>query len=108
MDQSLVNIEKATIRKKEKQKLIIYIKETRTEVIKESTIWKSAIGALVITAAIISGIADAYGAYKNINKAITHIMGSSIQKTIPSLFENLNIKNPEKKMLPNDDSTLLV
>jgi len=35
-------------------------------------------------------------------------MGSSIQKTIPSLFENLNIKNPEKKMLPNDDSTLLV
>ena len=108
LDQALIGIEKATIQKEEKQKLIIYIKETRREVIKESTTWKNVIGALVITAAIISGIADAEGAYKNINKAITHIMGSSIQKTIPSIFENLNIEAHENKMLSNDDSTVLV
>ena len=108
LDQAIIGIEKATIQKEEKQKLIIYIKETRTEVIKESTTWKNVIGALVITAAIISGIADAEGAYKNINKAITHIMGSSIQKTIPSVFENLNIEVPTKQLSSNNDSSVIV
>jgi hypothetical protein len=60
-----------------KKELISHIDNITLELKKNTPVWKNIIGALVITAALISGIADLPNAIKNINDAIKYIIGVS-------------------------------
>ena len=44
--------------------------------------WSKIVGALVIVAAITSGMADAPNAAKNIKDAIEYILGTSVEKPL--------------------------
>lgn len=75
-----------------------YLHEAKKEALSTSPSWSNILGALVIVAAVISGIADAPNAAKNIRDAIDYILGTSVetplQKYLPPPPEN------EKKSVP--------
>ncbi len=66
-----------------KEKLIEYLEDIRTELAVDTPKWKNIVGGLVIVSAILSGLADAPQAIDNIQKAITEILGTSIEKQYP-------------------------
>lgn len=84
--------------KDDKRQLIEYLYKAKSEFSEKSPSWSKIIGALVIAAAITSGIADAPGAFKNIDTAIQYILGTSIEKHIPKLVPLLMLKNPEPEI----------
>ena len=59
----------------------------------------------VIAAAIISGIADSSGALENIDKAIKYILGSSVEKHIPTPVPLL--RKQESEMVDSDDAEVI-
>jgi len=79
----------------EKKQLIDYLYKAKSEFSKDKPSWNNIVGALVIAAAIISGIADSNDAMKNIDSAIQYILGSSVEKHIPNSIPLL--KQPEIK-----------
>jgi hypothetical protein len=56
------------------------LRDARTEVLSDRPTWSKAVGALVIVAAITSGLADAPNAIKSVQTAIQHILGTSVTK----------------------------
>lgn len=74
------------IRPDEKERLTEYLREIKAELANESPAWKKIVGALIICATLLSGMADAPQALQNLNNAIKHILGTSIEKSIPSLL----------------------
>ncbi|WP_424195772.1 hypothetical protein ACMYR3_06805 [Ampullimonas aquatilis] len=59
-----------------------YLHEAKKEVLSTSPSWSKIVGALVIVAAVTSGIADAPNAAKSIKDAIEYILGSSVEKAL--------------------------
>lgn len=70
-----------------KKQLEEYLKEVRIEIVKETPAWKKIVGALVIISTILGGCAVAPTAYKNVNLAIKHILGTSIDE-VPTLRDS--------------------
>ncbi|MGZ8215778.1 hypothetical protein [Methylomagnum sp.] len=77
------------ISKDDKKQIVEYLYKAKSELSEKRPSWNKIVGALVIAAAITSGIADADSAYKKIDSAIKYILGTSItqhiQQTIPLL-----------------------
>lgn len=59
-----------------------YLHEAKREALSSRPSWAKIVGALVIVAAITSGLADAPGAAKNIKDAIEYILGTAVQKPL--------------------------
>ena len=74
------------IGKPEKARLIIYLNEAKVELIKDPPSWKKVVGALVIIATILSGIANAPKAIDNVNSALKHILGNSVERQLPNFL----------------------
>lgn len=66
----------------EKDRLKAYLTEAGKEAGSENPSWSKVVGALVIVAAITSGLADAPQAAKTIKDTIEYILGSSIEKPL--------------------------
>jgi len=84
----------------DKERLISYLQETKLEIISSTPAWKKVVGALVICATIISGVADAPQAIENINMAIKHILGTSLERTLPARHP-LNLKEDSDTIDPS-------
>lgn len=90
---------KSNLSTDEKKQLIEYLYKAKSELAEERPSWNKVVGALVIAAAITSGISDASGAYHNIDAAIKYILGTSIEKHAPNRVPLLN-KDQEKEPDP--------
>lgn len=62
-----------------KEQLTNYLRTANSELVKDSPNWRKIIGALVIASTVLSGIAAAPEARQNIQAAIQHILGTSIE-----------------------------
>jgi len=96
IDLAIDNLQNVTnISPAEKERLIIYLKEAKTELASDTPKWKKIIGALIICATLLSGLADAPQAIDNLNAAITHILGTSVEKALPTLLPAPKLDNSE-------------
>lgn len=91
--ESLVSISPA-----ERVRIEWYLQEAKKEILSPTPAWSKIVGALVIAAAITSGLADAPNAAKNIKDAIEYILGTSVekplQKYLPSPSESEKSQTP--------------
>lgn len=71
-------LESSQLSKTEQSKLIEYLEEAKSELTKKSPSWRKVIGALVITSALLGGIAVLPQAAGNIDKAISYILGTAV------------------------------
>lgn len=76
----------STIASVDKDRLIEYITASKLEISGDKPNWNKAVGALVIVAALLGGVAAAPQAYDNVAQAIQHILGVSIEKHIPNML----------------------
>ena len=67
----------------QKKELIEYLSAAKREFASDRISWNKIIGAFVIAATVISGIADTPQAAENINAAIKYILGTSVERHIP-------------------------
>lgn len=94
IDLAIENIDTAyNLSRSEKERLIIYLKEAKAEVVSDTPSWKKVIGALIICATLLSGVADAPQAIQNLNTAIKHILGTSIERALPILLPARPMEN---------------
>lgn len=85
VNQAMVAIDASThINSGTKEKLEEYLSAVKAELVNDTPAWKNIVGALVIVSAILGGIAVAPVAYQNINDAIQHILGTSIDQITPN------------------------
>lgn len=90
--------ESAQVNPSQKSQFLNYFDSVKNELSKDTPSWKKIIGALVIAATLLSGIADAPNAYKNITSALTYILGVSIENHIKP-----HLPAPDKSDdIPND------
>ena len=83
IDDALLQIEAVTtLAPEEVLRLKNYLVEAKKEALSSKPSWARIIGALVIVAAITSGLADAPGAAKTVKEAIEYILGTSISKPL--------------------------
>lgn len=83
IDSAVAEIEKLTsISPSERSRIQGYLNEAKKEALSSTPSWSKIVGALVIVAAITSGIADAPNAAKNIKDAIEYILGTSVEKPL--------------------------
>lgn len=61
-----------------KDRLNSYLSDAKAELATKAPAWKKIIGALVIVATILGGIADAPDALQNVNAAIKYVLGTSV------------------------------
>ncbi|MCG7861598.1 MAG: hypothetical protein JAZ18_04305 [Candidatus Thiodiazotropha endolucinida] len=66
-----------------KEKLIEYLDDIRAELAKDTPKWRKVVGGLVIVSTILGGLAVAPQAIENVQKAVTEILGTSIEKEYP-------------------------
>lgn len=93
---AIENLETVTnLTKPEKERLTIYLKEVMAELASDTPAWKKVIGALIVCATLLSGLADAPQAIQNLNTAIKHILGSSVEKALPNLLPPLPLENDQ-------------
>jgi uncharacterized protein (DUF1778 family) len=86
IDKALVEIEdSASLSKKELNRLQSYLLEAKKEALSAKPSWSKVIGALVIVAAVTSGLADAPGAAKTIKDAIEYVLGTSMAKSLRAI-----------------------
>lgn len=96
IEEAIMCIEtESPLSKEDKKQLIEYLYKAKSEFSENRPSWNKIVGALVIAAAIISGIADSSGAMENIDTAIKYILGTSVEKHLPKLVPLL--EHPEKK-----------
>lgn len=88
----------------EKERLIKYLSEAKIELAQDYPAWKKIVGAFVICATLLSGIADAPKALDNINDATKHILGTSVEKKLPYLLP----EPPALNKGTNDDGPAIV
>lgn len=79
----MVIIQNASLAADDKKQLLEYLEHTKLELAETNPSWKKIVGALVIVAALLSGLADAPQAYENVSKAIQHILGTSVERHLP-------------------------
>ena len=99
------------INQSEKARLILYLDEARAELAEDSTAWKKVVGALIICATLLSGVAAAPQAIENLDVAIKHILGTSVQKTMPNLLPEVKKETDDDKVQeldkpPNEPATI--
>lgn len=87
-----------TISVNEKGNLIEFLKEAKEELTKKEPSWRKVVGALVIVSTILGGTAIAPQAYDNVNNAVKHILGTSIQSESSD-----QLKFPKNKKEPKED-----
>lgn len=91
IEAAIENIEAdSLLPKDEKKQLKEYLYKAKSEFAQDQPSWNKIVGALVIAAAIMSGISDSNGAFANIDAAIKYILGSSVEKHIPSPVPLIN------------------
>lgn len=90
-----------------KKQLIEYLYKAKVEFSSDRPSWNKIVGALVIAAAITSGIADSSGAYENIDRALKYILGTSIERHIPAERKLPMLKTPKKPEQADDFSSLI-
>lgn len=83
--------------KAEKKQLIEYLCKAKGEFAEGKPSWNKVVGALVIAAAITSGLADSSGAYDNIDSAIKYILGTSVEKHMPKFVPLLDSPKIEEE-----------
>lgn len=76
------------------------LRDAKTEVLSDRPTWSKAVGALVIVAAITSGLADAPNAIKSIQTAIQHILGTSVSKPSTTVLSPPSPTTPAEPQLP--------
>ncbi|PCF96942.1 hypothetical protein [Vreelandella nigrificans] len=91
----------------DKKQLIEYLYKAKIEFASERPSWNKIVGALVIAAAITSGISDSSGAYENIDKAIKYILGTSIEQYMPAERKLPLLKEPRKIEKEDDFSEFI-
>ncbi|ASK18476.1 hypothetical protein [Halomonas sp. N3-2A] len=74
----------SSLPKEDRKQLVEYLNKAKSEFSEDRPSWNKIVGALVIAAAITSGIADSSGAMENIDAAIKYILGTSVEKHIPT------------------------
>jgi hypothetical protein len=74
----------------------VHREDIRVELAADKPGWRKVVGALVIVSTILGGLAVAPQAIENVQKAITEILGTSIDKSYP--------RHPS----PNDDMPKLI
>ncbi|MGL5004135.1 MAG: hypothetical protein ACRDAM_14445, partial [Casimicrobium sp.] len=80
IDHAIAEIQSATsISPTERKRIEGYLHEAKKQASSTSPSWPKIVGALVIVAAVTSGIADAPNATKNIKEAIEYILGTSVE-----------------------------
>ena len=83
IDSAFSEVEKLTsISPTDRARIEGYLQEAKKEVLSPTPSWSTIVGALVIVAAITSGIADAPNAAKSIKDAIEYILGTSVEKPL--------------------------
>lgn len=83
IDAALQQVENlSSISPKEVERIQAYLEEAKKEALSASPSWSKIVGALVIVAAVTSGLADAPGAAKTVKEAIEYILGTSIAKPL--------------------------
>jgi hypothetical protein len=92
------------INQSEKARLIAYLDEAKAELAEDSTAWKKVVGALIICATLLSGVAAAPQAIENLDVAIKHILGTSVEKSMPNLLPETQ-KEPEKSQESEQDDS---
>ncbi len=70
-----------------KKKLLEYLNDIKTELAANSPQWRKVVGALVIIAAILGGVAAVPQALENVQAAVKEILGTSIEDLYPSRKE---------------------
>jgi len=90
-----------SIASQDKDRLIEYITAAKVEVSGDKPNWNKAIGALVIVATLLGGVAVAPQAYDNVSEAIQHILGVSVEKHIPNI-----LPPPPKEELDNEERSV--
>lgn len=95
IDNALAEIRKLpSVSPKELERIEGYLLEAKKEALSSTPCWSKIVGALVIAAAVTSGLADAPAAAKHIRGAIEYILGTSVTKTLQRVL-------PKSK--PSDD-----
>lgn len=95
IETAILELENNTpISKDQKKQLLDFLQKAKVEFSEKKPSWNKIVGALVIAAAITSGIADAKNAYRNIDEAIKYIIGISIEKHIPHSTPLIEHKKP--------------
>lgn len=103
IDTALTEIELlSSISPSERARIEGYLHEAKKEALSSSPSWSKIVGALVIVAAITSGLADAPNAAKNIKDAIEYILGTSVEKPLQKYLPTPN----ERDNKPTSISTL--
>lgn len=97
---------KTFLAKEDKQQLIEYLYKAKSEFAEKRPSWNKIIGALVIVAAITSGMADANGAFNNIDAAIKYILGTSIEKHIPNPLPLLQKPENKKNTIKDEEQII--
>lgn len=83
IDSALADVKQlSSISPSERTRIEWYLQEAKKELLLPSHSWPKIVGALVIVAAITSGIADAPNAAKNVKDAIEYILGTSVEKPL--------------------------
>ena len=81
--------------------VITYLEEAKAEAKKERPLWQKIIGALVITATILQGIAAAPDAVTNLKEAVTYIAGASVAPPPPQLqFQQFEPQHSQESQEP--------
>jgi hypothetical protein len=94
------------IRQDEKKRLTEYLQEIKAELANETPSWKKIIGALIICATLLSGMADAPQVLQSLNSVLKYILGTSVEKSIPSVLPpNPPLQDKERKDVPKTIST---
>lgn len=96
---------KSSLPKEDKKQLAEYLYKAKSEFSADRPSWNKVVGALVIAAAITSGIADSSGAMENIDAAIKYILGTSVEKYVPNPVPLL--KEPEIKQEPTTEPEVI-
>lgn len=83
IDAAISEIENiSSISPTERARIEGYLHDAKKEALGTNPSWSKIVGALVIVAAVTSGIADAPNAAKNIKDAIEYILGTSVEKPL--------------------------
>lgn len=87
IDSALREIEQITsLSPAQRERVVEYLREAKNEVSSKRPSWSKVIGAVVIAATVVSGIADAPVAKKLLQDTIEYILGTSVEKPLENFI----------------------
>ncbi|MCI0565537.1 MAG: hypothetical protein MN733_44300 [Nitrososphaera sp.] len=99
IDTAISQIEQASaVPPTQRDRMLGYLQEAKREVVSIRPSWSKIVGALVIVAAITSGLADAPDAAKTLREVIEYIMGKSVEQPLQRYL------SPPPNEHPNGDT----